>query len=156
MPKMDAFSLLKKDHDEVKKMFKEYEAKGDKAYKSKLELATKIYEELAIHETIEEEIFYPAVREHATKKGVDIVLEGYQEHHVADLLIDELKALDIEDETYDPKFKVLQENIEHHIEEEEGEMFPMAKKAVGDMAEDLGEQMAARKEELMAEGAPAR
>src|SRR4051812_9887665 len=123
---MDAFTLLKADHDKVKKMFKEYEGKGDRAHKGKLELAQTIFHELGIHEQIEEEIFYPAIREHASKEGVEIVLEGYEEHHVADVLIEELKALDIEDEHYDAKMTVLKENIEHHIEEEEGDMFKEA------------------------------
>jgi iron-sulfur cluster repair protein YtfE (RIC family) len=149
MAKIDAFALLKQDHDKVKALFKEYEDKGDRAYKGKLEIAETIFQELAVHETIEEEIFYPAIRENASKEGVEIVLEGYEEHHVADVIIEELKALDIEDETYDAKFKVLRENIEHHIEEEETEMFPEARKALGDRAAEIGERMQTRKEQLV-------
>ncbi|MEO8457232.1 MAG: hemerythrin domain-containing protein [Chloroflexota bacterium] len=153
---MDAFTLIEQDHERFRKLFKDYEAKGDRAYKGKLEIAQTIYKELAIHETMEEEIFYPAIREHADKEGVDLVLEGFQEHHVADLIVDELRELDIEDETYDAKFKVLQENTEHHLDEEEEELFPKAKKALGDRAVEIGEQMAALKEKLLAEGAPDR
>jgi iron-sulfur cluster repair protein YtfE (RIC family) len=149
LTRMDAFKLLKRDHDEVKKMFKNYEDAGDSAYKTKHQIAEQIFQELDVHETIEEEIFYPAVRENASKEGVEIVLESYEEHHVADLLIEELQSMDIEDERYDAKFKVLQENIEHHIQEEEAEMFPEAKKALGDTAEDIGERMEARKNELL-------
>lgn len=145
MAKTDAFTVIKDDHDRFRTMFREYEAKGDTAYKGKLDLATRIFAELAAHETMEEEIFYPAVRENATKEGVEIVLEGYEEHHVANLLIDELKALDTEDESYDAKFKVLTENVEHHIDEEEEELFPEAKKALGDRAVEIGEKMLARK-----------
>jgi iron-sulfur cluster repair protein YtfE (RIC family) len=149
MPQKDAFQLLKADHDEVKAMFKKYEGLGDRAYKQKQELAEKIFQELTVHETIEEEIFYPAVKDNASKEGVEIVLEGYEEHHVADQIIEELKALNSEDETFDPKMKVLQENIEHHIQEEEEQMFPEARKALGETAVDIGEQMEMRKEELL-------
>jgi iron-sulfur cluster repair protein YtfE (RIC family) len=149
MAQKDAFQLLKADHDEVKKMFKEFEQAGDQAYKTKQRIAEQIFEELSVHETIEEEIFYPAVRENASKEGVEIVLEGYEEHHVADMIIEELKAMDVEEENYDAKFKVLQENIEHHIQEEEESMFPEARKALGDSAVGIGEQMQMRKEELL-------
>jgi iron-sulfur cluster repair protein YtfE (RIC family) len=151
--KTDAFTLLKKDHEAVKKMFKEYEGLGDRAHKTKAELSTRIFDELAVHETIEEEIFYPAVRENATKNGVELLLEAYEEHHVADVIIAELKAISPENEEYDAKMKVLQENIEHHIDEEEDELFPEARKALGDVAEDIGEQMAQRKQELTGESA---
>jgi hemerythrin-like domain-containing protein len=114
-----------------------------------------VFEELSIHEQIEEEIFYPAVRDGASKEGVEIVLEGYQEHHVVDVLIKELKATDVEDETYDAKFKVLTENVEHHIEEEEGEMFREARRALGDTEDEVGQRMMELKEKLTsATGSP--
>ena len=149
MAQMDAFKLLKQDHDKVKKMFKDYEELGDRAFKQKQDLANEVFSELSVHEQIEEEIFYPAVRENASKEGVEIVLEGYEEHHVADLIIEELKAMTSEEENFDAKFKVLQENIEHHIQEEEDEMFPEARKALGESAVEIGEQMQMRKEELI-------
>jgi len=148
MARMDAFQLLKKDHDAVKKMFKEYEGLGERANKAKLQLATQIFDELTVHETIEEEIFYPAIRQNAGKNGVELVLEAYEEHHVADGIIEELRAITPDNEEYDAKMKVLQENIEHHIGEEEDELFPEAKKALGDEAVSIGERMAARKSEL--------
>lgn len=150
MAEMDAFTLLKQDHDKVKKLFKDYEELGDRAFKAKQDLATTIMSELAVHEQIEEEILYPELqRRFKDKEDVAIVLEGYAEHHVADQIQDELKAMTPEDEMYDAKMKVLRENIEHHIEEEEGEMFPEGKKALGEDAVTIGEAMAARKEELM-------
>ena len=127
-------------------MLKEYEGLGDKAYKTKHTLAERFYAELAVHEEMEERIFYPAVRENATKEGIADVLEGYEEHHVADLIVSELKATNIEDETYDAKFEVLRENVEHHIDEEEEELFPEARKALGDRAAEIGEKMQAFKE----------
>ena len=94
--------------------------------------------------SIEEEIFYPALKEHP--KAKDIVLEGYEEHHVVDLLMGELEALDVADETWGAKAKVMKENIEHHIEEEEGEMFKQARQVFDRQElEDLGARMAERK-----------
>ncbi|MEX0681920.1 MAG: hemerythrin domain-containing protein [Dehalococcoidia bacterium] len=144
---MDAFTLIKKDHDRFRKMFKDYEEAGERAYKTKLGIATTFFDELNAHEVMEEEIFYPALKERMSKDGVELVMEGYEEHHVADLIVAELKALDVEDETYDPKFKVLQENVEHHMEEEEKNMFPEAKKVLREDAEEIGEAMQARKED---------
>ena len=114
------------------------------------ELFATIKGELTVHEIIEEEIFYPELKAHP--KAKDIVLEGYQEHHVVDLLMGELEALDVSDETWGAKATVMKENIEHHIEEEEGEMFKSARQ-VFDRAEllDLGERMERRKRSAKAE-----
>jgi hypothetical protein len=102
-------------------------------------LAT-IKTELSIHERIEEEIFYPALKEHP--KAKDIVLEGYEEHHVVDEVMGELEATPVSDETWGAKFKVMKENIEHHIEEEEGEMFKQARQVFDDAElEELGTRM---------------
>jgi iron-sulfur cluster repair protein YtfE (RIC family) len=152
---MNAFTLIKGDHDRFRKLFKEYEEAGDRAFKTKLGIAETLFAELNAHEIMEEEIFYPALQERASKKGVELVLEGYEEHHVADLIVEELKVLDVEDETYDAKFKVLQENIEHHMEEEEENMFPEAKKVLIDEAEELGEAMDTRKAEVLKQTAAA-
>ena len=142
---MDAITLLKNDHDKVKKLLSELETTTERGIKTRTELFATIKAELTVHEIIEEEIFYPELKAHP--KATDIVLEGYQEHHVVDLLMGELEALDVSDEMWGAKAKVMQENIEHHIEEEETEMFPKARQ-VFDRAEllDLGERMAARKE----------
>lgn len=152
---MNALTLIKGDHDRFRKLFKEYEEAGDRAFKTKLGITETLFAELNAHEIMEEEIFYPALKERASKKGVELVLEGYEEHHVADLIVEELKVLDVEDETYDAKFKVLQENIEHHMEEEEENMFPEAKKVLADEAEELGEAMDARKAEVLKQTAAA-
>jgi len=141
---MDAIQLLKADHDKVKKLLTELESTTERAIKTRTELFETIKTELTVHEVIEEEIFYPALKEHP--KAKDIVLEGYEEHHVVDTLMGELEALPVDDETWGAKAKVMQENIEHHIEEEEGEMFAKARQ-VFDRAElvELGERMAERK-----------
>jgi iron-sulfur cluster repair protein YtfE (RIC family) len=151
---MDAFDFIKQDHEKFRKMFKEFEEAGDRAYKTKQDIATRLFDELAAHETMEEEIFYPAIKESASSQGKELVLEGFEEHHVADEIIAELKELDPEAENYDAKFKVLQENVEHHLDEEESDLFPEAREALGDRADEIGEQLQARKKELMS-GNPA-
>jgi hemerythrin-like domain-containing protein len=95
---------------------------------------------MLIHERIEEEIFYPALKEHP--KAKEIVLEGFEEHHVVDEIMGELEATDVTDEQWAAKFKVMKENIEHHIEEEEGEMFKQARQVFSaDELESLGARM---------------
>ena len=109
-----------------------------------LELFSTIKGELTLHEIVEEEIFYPELEAHP--KAKDIVLEGYQEHHVVDVLMGELESLDVSDETWGPKALVMKENIEHHIEEEEGEMFTKARQVFdNDELDDLGRRMEERK-----------
>ena len=141
---MNALTLLKRDHDKVKKLLSELETTTERGVKTRQELFATIKGELTVHEIIEEEIFYPELKSHP--KAKDIVLEGYEEHHVVDLLMGELEALPVEDESWGAKAIVMKENIEHHIEEEEGEMFAKARQ-VFDRAEllDLGERMAERK-----------
>ena len=141
---MDALTLLKRDHDKVKGLLQELEPTTERAVKTRAELFARIKSELTVHEIIEEEIFYPTLKQHP--KAKDVVLEGYEEHNVVDTLMGELEALDVEDETWGPKAKVMIENIEHHIEEEEGEMFKTAR-SVFDKAEleELGSRMEARK-----------
>lgn len=142
--------MLKADHDTVKELLEQLDATTERGVKRRTELFATIKAELTVHEIIEEEIFYPALKAHP--KAKDIVLEGYEEHHVVDLLMGELEALDVSDEAWGAKATVMKENIEHHIEEEEGEMFRQAR-AVFDKDElrDLGERMAARKETAQAE-----
>ncbi len=146
---MDALSLLKKDHTEVKGMLDKIEQTTERAMKTREELIRKLHAELTIHESIEEEIFYPALKEHP--KAKDIALEGYEEHHVVDTIMAEILALSPDDEVWTAKFTVMKENLEHHIEEEEGEMFKIASQVfeTGEL-EDLGDRMDARKRELAA------
>jgi hypothetical protein len=141
---MNAITLLKTDHDKVKKLLTELESTTERGVKTRSELFATIKGELMVHEAIEEEIFYPELKAHP--KAKDIVLEGFQEHHVVDLLMAELESMDVSDETWGAKALVMKENIEHHIEEEEGEMFKIARR-VFDEAEldDLGTRMEARK-----------
>ena len=137
---MDAIALLKADHDKVKKMLAEGEETTERAEKTRTELFETLKAEMMIHERIEEEIFYPALKSHP--KARDIVLEGYEEHHVVDEIMGELEETPVTDETWGAKFKVMKENIEHHIEEEEGEMFKQARQVFDtDELEELGARM---------------
>ena len=143
---MDAIALLTEDHAKVKAMFEQYEGLGDRAHATKQKLAMQICAELTKHATAEEEIFYPAVRE-ASKENEDLVDEATVEHASAKDLIEQIMSMDSSDELFDAKVKVLSEQIEHHVEEEEGEMFPKARKAGLDLVA-LGEEIQARKDEI--------
>lgn len=142
---MDALQLLKDDHDKVKKMLSEMEETTERAVKTRTEMLQTLKQELTLHEVIEEEIFYPAMQEHP--KAQELVLEAYEEHNVVDTIMSELEATSVEDETWHAKFMVMKENLEHHIEEEEGEMFKQARQVFEkDELVSLGERMQARKE----------
>ena len=137
---MDAISLLKDDHDKVKKILADGEETTERAEVGRTELFAKLKEEMLIHERIEEEIFYPALKEHP--KAKDIVLEGFEEHHVVDEIMGELETTPVTDEKWGAKFLVMKENIEHHIQEEEGEMFRTARGVMThDELQALGAQM---------------
>ena len=143
---MKATDLLKKQHKNVKALFKK--VKNTEGGRQRRQLMDQIASELKIHTKIEEEIFYPAVRELGTSKAEEMIDEAFEEHHVVDLVLAELPRVDPEDERFDAKMTVLSELIEHHVEEEEGELFPMAEKKLGkDRLQMLGEQM-----QSMAEG----
>ena len=145
---LDAVALLKQDHRTVEDLFAEYEKAGGDGRKQKL--AQEICLELSVHATIEEEIFYPACE---GKVEDDLLKESYVEHDGAKLLIAEILVGEPSDEFYDSKVKVLQEQIEHHVEEEEKRLeglFAQAKKAGLDM-DALGAELAARKQELTEE-----
>jgi hemerythrin-like domain-containing protein len=141
---VDAIAMLKADHDKVKGLLNELESTTERGVKTREELFATIKGELTVHEVIEEEIFYPALKEHP--KAKDLVLEGYEEHHVVDMVMAELEGLDVSDETWGAKATVMKENVEHHIEEEEGEMFKQARQVFDERElEDLGARMAERK-----------
>jgi len=142
---MDAAALLKADHRKVEDLFETYENNKSKSAKAKL--AQQICMELTVHATIEEEIFYPAIKGQVEDDMLD---EAYVEHDGAKVLIGELLAGTPEDDFYDAKVKVLSEEIRHHVKEEEQRdgIFAQAKKAGVDMME-LGARLAARKDELV-------
>jgi hemerythrin superfamily protein len=137
----DAIVLLKKDHQEIKKLFTEFERAGDHAEKTKGRLVDRIIELLTVHTYIENEVMYPRVRELLPDLEDDI-LESYEEHHVADVLCMELTTMQPGDERFDAKTTVLIENVRHHIEEEEEQWFPQVREGLGRKAlQEIGAQM---------------
>jgi hemerythrin superfamily protein len=145
---MDAIALLTEDHKKVKELFRKFEEVGERGMKTKERIAEEIRNELVVHTAIEEEIFYPAIQNEVE----EIVAEAIEEHNIVDRLLLEIRDISPEDEQFDAKMTVLIENVEHHAEEEEKEMFPAVKKAMGmDMMKTLGERMAHRKTELTRE-----
>jgi hemerythrin-like domain-containing protein len=145
---MDAIELLENDHTKFRKLLDELEATTERGVKTREELFNRLSLELSLHETIEEEIFYPALAEHP--KTEELVNEGVQEHHVADVLVSELAALAPGNEVWTAKAKVLKESIEHHLEEEEQKMFPLARRVfTREELGDLGEDMEARRDDAL-------
>ncbi len=137
----DAIVLLKADHKDILKAFKDFEEAGENAHATKGKLVDRIIELLTVHTYIENEVMYPRVRE-LLPEVEDDVLESYEEHHVADLLVLELAAMKPDAERFDAKTTVLIENVRHHIEEEEQEWFPKVREGLGRKAlQDLGAAM---------------
>jgi len=152
---MDALALLKEDHDKAKKLMTELEETTERGVKTREQKWTKLLKELTIHENIEEEIFYPALAEHP--KAKDIVLEAMEEHHLVDDIVAQLKDTAFDDEHWDAKFKVTKENVEHHIEEEETEMFKVARQVFSkEELDELGSRLEATKAEQMQDAMPER
>jgi hemerythrin superfamily protein len=145
---MNATALLKKQHKDVRGLFKEVLEVEDP--ESRRQLCEKIGQELMVHTKIEEEIFYPAVRD-LDDKGEEMILEALEEHHVVDLVLAELPQVDPEDERFYAKMTVLQDLVDHHAKEEEKEMFKFAQKLGREELAELGERMEARAEELKGE-----
>ncbi len=143
---MDAITLLKNDHKTVEKLFKTFEKAGDGATAAKRKVVDEIIVQLSVHAAIEEQVFYPAVRE-ALPDVEDTVLEALEEHHVVKWTLNELVSLPPDHERFDAKVTVLIESVRHHVEEEEGELFPEVRKALGRKAMgEIGDAMeAARK-----------
>jgi hemerythrin-like domain-containing protein len=147
--KNDAIKLLTADHAKVKKMFKEFEKLSKKDdEEGKRELATQICQELMVHAQLEEEIFYPAARE--AIEDEDLMNEAVVEHNSAKELIAQIQSMGASDPMFDATVKVLGEYVNHHIEEEQNEIFPKVEKAKVDL-EEIGAEIAQRKEELMEE-----
>lgn len=146
---MDAIALLKRDHAEVKELFSQAEELSERATASRGKLCEKITQALELHTKIEEGIFYPAFKSRAEdSEERETVLEAYEEHAVAKMLIGELQAMDPSDETFSPKLTVLMESVRHHIKEEEGKIFKMARELFDkDELNGLGEQLEAAKSE---------
>lgn len=141
-----AVEMLKADHQRVHSLFEDYETAGGE---DKTAIATKIMKELEIHSAIEEEIFYPAFREKSGKQGQDMVTEALEEHQSVKTALKELKAMESDDETFESTFLDMMHDVEHHVGEEEGEMFPLAEEVLGNGLEELGAEMQKRKHDLL-------
>jgi hemerythrin superfamily protein len=152
---VNALDLLKEDHVKAKKLMTELAETTERAVKTRERTWATLLKDLTIHENIEEEIFYPALHEHEKLK--DIVLEALEEHHLVDDIVEQLKGTPFDDQHWAAKFKVTKENVEHHIEEEEGPMFKAVRQAFSTAElEELGTRMEQRKLEQMEESMPER
>jgi len=140
---MNAIDLLKADHKTVKKLFKQLEKTPADDYARKEMLFRQICDELEIHASLEAQIFYPAVLEVPGKDAEDAVLEAQEEHKIVQELLDGLKDRAPGDPTFDAKMKVLRETVEHHADEEEDDMFPVARKLGSDRLDQLADAMSA-------------
>ena len=146
---MNGLELLKADHRRVEKLLESLDGTSEDDVERRRELFRELTDEMQAHEIIEEEILYPALKDHP--KAREVVLEGYEEHHVVDTIMSELDDVPFDDETWAAKFSVMKENIEHHIEEEEEDMFEQATDIFDDEElETLGKRMAERKKEVTA------
>ena len=136
---MKATDLLKKQHRHVKGLFKQVEKTEDS--RGRRNLMEQIAHALKVHTQLEEKVFYPAVAELGSQKAQEMVMEAVEEHHVVDLVLAELPKVDPEDDRFEAKMTVLKELIEHHVEEEESEMFKLAQKLGTEELKELGERM---------------
>jgi hemerythrin-like domain-containing protein len=143
----DAIEMLRADHQKVRNLFQDYEKAQDQ--KAKRKIAQQVFVELETHAQLEENVFYPAFRQEADQEGKQLVAESLQEHQRVKDLIEELRELDADDETFDIKFHDLMENVEHHVEEEESEMLPEAEQSLAEQAEELMDEMQEVKRQLL-------
>lgn len=138
---MDAITLLKADHKAVKSMFTAFGKLGDNAHTAKRNLVDQMIEALSVHASIEEVVFYPAVRKEVEESDAD-VLQALEEHHVATWLLSELDGMEPTEERFDAKVKVLMESVKHHITEEESELFPLVRQELGrKRLQEIGEDL---------------
>ncbi len=128
---MDALQVLKQDHDKTKDLFEQFRSAAENENSAEMEeLASQIFHELEVHTTIEERVFYPAVRDAGGGELDDLTDESNEEHHVVDLLIAEVKKMSPSDDRFKAKMTVMIENVEHHMSEEEEQMFPKVRELI--------------------------
>lgn len=138
---MDAITLLKDDHKTVEKLFKSFEKAGDRAHKTKRDLVDRMIEELSVHAAIEEQVFYPEIRRLVPDQE-DMCLESIEEHHIVKWVLSELEGMDPEHERFEAKATVLMEQVRHHVDEEESDLFPAVRSALGrKQLQDVGATM---------------
>jgi hemerythrin-like domain-containing protein len=145
----DAISLLTEDHRKVKRLLSALASTTERASSRREGLLKEVESEIKIHSQIEEEIFYPAYRNAVRKSDAHLYFEALEEHHVVDRVLSEIKAASVDSEEFGARAKVLKDLIEHHAGEEETQMFPKARKAIGnEKLRELGSQMQERKVDL--------
>ena len=144
---MNAITLLKNDHKTVEDLFQRFEKLGPRAHKTKQDVVERIIRELSVHAAIEEMFFYPAVRQVVEEGDVgDMVLESLEEHHIVKWVLSELDGMNPEHERFDAKVTVLMENVRHHVEDEEQDLFPKVNRLLGKgRLDELGDAMARAK-----------
>ncbi len=153
---MNAIGLLKQQHREVDELFEEFEQAGDGAVKTRQRVCLQIADALAVHASIEEEIFYPEAKE-ATEDTEDLLRESVEEHLSVKRLLAEILESDIEDEQMESRISVLKEQVQHHVQEEEKELFPKVKKACSkEQLEEMGGRMERMAQQLEEEGHPSK
>jgi hemerythrin superfamily protein len=149
---MNAIELLQQQHRDVAELFEEFEGAGERAQKTKERICGRIADELAIHAEIEEKLFYPESKQEDTE---EILRESVEEHLAMKRILADLLESGAGDEQFDPKMKVLKEQVEHHVQEEEQELFPKVRKSCSrEELEDLGDRMQRMAEDLEAQGEP--
>ena len=141
----DAIAMLKADHQRVRDLFSQYEATNNQA--TKRTLAAQVFMELETHAQLEENIFYPAVNE-GTDEGPDLVKDSVQDHETVHQLIQELQGMEHGTDAFDTKFQELIRNVEHHVEEEESEMFPLAEQELAEDLDEMSEEMQEMKADM--------
>jgi iron-sulfur cluster repair protein YtfE (RIC family) len=144
---MNAIEILRRDHEKVKQLFAEFDSLTDGDNGRKQEIADQVFQELEMHSRIEEDIFYPAIKNKADKNGKKLVDHSYQEHTQVDQLISELRSLDAEDADFDDMFEELMEDVEHHIQQEESELFPRAQH-LGAELDEIGKEIEEQKQSM--------
>jgi hemerythrin-like domain-containing protein len=149
---VNAIDLLEQQHREVEELFEEFDSAGENAKKTKERLCRELADALAVHAEIEERLFYPESKQENTE---EILRESVEEHLSMKRLLADIVEGDVEDEQFDARIEVLKEQVEHHVEEEEKELFPKVKKQLGaDRLEELGDEMESMAQELMGAGEP--
>ena len=139
--------MLRAAHQQVRDLFQDYEEAQDQ--KAKRKIANQVFVELETHAQLEENVFYPAFKQEADREGKQLVSESLEEHQMVRELIEDLRELDDDDETFDDKFYELIENVEHHVEEEESRMLPDAELVLAEQAEELMDEMQEVKKQLL-------
>jgi hemerythrin superfamily protein len=151
---VNAIDMLKQQHREVEELFEEFESAGDGAKKTKERVCKQIADALALHAEIEEKIFYPESKQ-AAEDAEELLRESVEEHLAVKKLIADIMQSSVDDPQFDAKLTVLKEQVEHHVEEEEQDLFPKVKKACSkQQLEDMGDRMQQLAEELEEQGSP--